>query len=101
MFTNTHIPIKYKFLGVILFIMLNALGVFFYFTYTTFSEDKKLFVDIPGQGKHEMLPMGKDAFFMRAGPVKLRFKRDAKGTLEEMAIEPADGDPSVAQKVSG
>lgn len=44
MFAKTHIPIKYKFLGVILFIMFLSLGVFFYFTYTTFSEDKKLFV---------------------------------------------------------
>lgn len=44
MFSGTHIPIKYKFLGVILFIMFMSLGVFFYFTYTTFSEDKKLFV---------------------------------------------------------
>lgn len=44
MFSRTHIPIKYKFLSVILFIMFLSLGVFFYFTYTTFSEDKKLFV---------------------------------------------------------
>lgn len=44
MLSKIHIPIKYKFLSVILFIMFSALGVFFYFTYTTFSEDKKLFV---------------------------------------------------------
>src|SRR5687768_2056589 len=44
MLARMHIPIKYKFLGVILFIMFFSLGVFFYFAYTTFAEDKKLFV---------------------------------------------------------
>jgi len=44
MFPRTHIPIKYKFLSVIVLIMFLSLGIFFYFTYTTFSEDKKLFV---------------------------------------------------------
>jgi len=39
-----HISIKYKFLGVLLSILLFSLGIFFYFTYTTFAEDKKLFV---------------------------------------------------------
>jgi len=44
MLPGTHIPIKYKFLSVIVLIMFLSLGLFFYFTYTTFSEDKKLFV---------------------------------------------------------
>lgn len=44
MLSKTHIPIKYKFLSVIVLIMFMSLGIFFYFTYTTFSEDKKLFV---------------------------------------------------------
>lgn len=39
-----YIPIKYKFLAVLFSITLLSLGVFFAFTYKTFSEDKKLFV---------------------------------------------------------
>lgn len=39
-----YIPIKYKFLAVLFTITLLSLGVFFAFTYKTFSEDKKLFV---------------------------------------------------------
>lgn len=38
------IPIKYKFLAVLMLITLSALGVFFFYTNQIFSEDKKLFV---------------------------------------------------------
>jgi phosphoserine phosphatase RsbU/P len=38
------IPIKYKFLSVLLFITLSAIGIFFYFTQQVFYEDKRLFV---------------------------------------------------------
>jgi hypothetical protein len=62
-------------------------------------EGKQLFIDIPGQGKHEMLPTGKDKFFLREGPVKIAFKRDDKGAISEMAIEA--GETSVAKRVGG
>ncbi|MGH8189613.1 MAG: alpha/beta fold hydrolase, partial [Steroidobacteraceae bacterium] len=58
-------------------------------------EGKQLFMTIPGQGKHEMLPFEKDGFFMREGPVKLRFKRDADGAIREVAIE-TSGSPQTA-----
>lgn len=38
------IPIKYKFLLVLLALLLGALAVFFFFAYRTFSEDKKVFI---------------------------------------------------------
>ncbi|MBY0371764.1 hypothetical protein K2X33_13855, partial [bacterium] len=38
------IPLKYKFLGVMLFVLLSALSVFLYLAQQTFSEDKKLFI---------------------------------------------------------
>ncbi len=38
------IPLKYKFLSVLLLITLSAIGVFFYLTNQIFSEDKRLFV---------------------------------------------------------
>lgn len=41
---NFIIPIKYKFLAVLMLITLSALGVFFFYTQQIFSEDKKLFV---------------------------------------------------------
>lgn len=41
---NFIIPIKYKFLAVLMMITLSALGVFFHYTNQIFSEDKKLFV---------------------------------------------------------
>lgn len=64
-------------------------------------EGKALFIEIPGQGKHEMLPFEKDGFFMRAGPVKLRFKRGADGKVTEVVIETTDGAPSTAQRIAG
>ncbi|HZP88531.1 MAG TPA: prolyl oligopeptidase family serine peptidase [Burkholderiales bacterium] len=60
-------------------------------------EGKQLFIDIPGQGKHEMLPTGKDKFFLREGPVKIAFKRDDKGAISEMAIEA--GETNVAKRL--
>jgi dipeptidyl aminopeptidase/acylaminoacyl peptidase len=63
-------------------------------------EGKALFMDIPGQGKHEMLPFEKDGFFMRAGPVKLRFKRGADGKVSEVGIETSDGAPNTAQRIA-
>jgi dipeptidyl aminopeptidase/acylaminoacyl peptidase len=62
-------------------------------------QGKQLFIDIPGQGKHEMLPTGKDKFFLREGPVKIEFKRDDKGAISEMAIEA--GETNVAKRVGG
>lgn len=50
-------------------------------------EGKQLFMTIPGQGKHEMLPFEKDGFFMREGPVKLHFKRGADGAVSEVGVE--------------
>lgn len=41
---DIFIPIKYKFLGVLMSILLVALGIFLFFAQKTFSEDKKLFV---------------------------------------------------------
>jgi hypothetical protein len=48
-----------------------------------------------------MLPFEKDGFFMRAGPVKLRFKRGADGKVTEVVIETTDGAPSTAQRIAG
>ena len=62
-------------------------------------EGAHLFIDVPGQGKHEMFPMAKDAFFMREGPVKLQFRRDAQGAPSEVEIETGDG-ANVASRVS-
>lgn len=39
-----QIPLKYKILSVMLFVMFVGFGAFFYFAHKTFSEDKKLFV---------------------------------------------------------
>lgn len=64
-------------------------------------EGKVLFIDIPGQGKHEMLPFEKDGFFMRAGPVKLRFERGADGKVGAVAIETTDGEPNTARRIAG
>ena len=62
-------------------------------------EGKSLFMDIPGQGKHEMLPFEKDGFFMRAGPVKLRFRRGADGKVTEVGIETTEGEPNTAARL--
>ncbi len=43
-FRDLIIPLKYKFLSVLLLITLSAIGVFFYLTNQIFSEDKRLFV---------------------------------------------------------
>ncbi len=37
-------PLKYKFLGVMLFVVLSGLSVFLYVAQSTFSEDKKVFI---------------------------------------------------------
>jgi dipeptidyl aminopeptidase/acylaminoacyl peptidase len=71
------------------------------FKLTVTLEGKALFIEIPGQGKHEMLPLEKDGFFLRAGPVKLRFKRGADGKVTEVGIEPKDGPPNTAKRVAG
>lgn len=42
--SRVRIPLKVKFLGVLLLILLTALGTFFYVAQQTFAEDKKLFV---------------------------------------------------------
>ena len=39
-----YIPLKYKVLGVLLFILFTALGVFGYFAQSLFSDDKRLYV---------------------------------------------------------
>lgn len=44
MLKRIQIPLKYKFLGVMLFVMFVGFGAFFYYAHQTFSEDKKLFV---------------------------------------------------------
>jgi len=62
-------------------------------------EGKQLFIDIPGQGKHEMLPTAKDAFFLREGPVKLKIERGADGKIAAMRIEPAGGEANVAKRI--
>ena len=53
---------------------------------------------IPGQGKHEMLPFEKDGFFLREGPVKLRFQRGADGAVSAVVVE-ASGAPQTAARV--
>jgi len=57
------------------------------YTVTVSHEGTQLFMSIPGQGKHEMLPFEKDGFFMREGPVKLRFKRADDGAVKSVVIE--------------
>jgi phosphoserine phosphatase RsbU/P len=42
--TKVTMPLKYKFLGVMLFVVLSALSVFLYVAQNTFSEDKKVFI---------------------------------------------------------
>ncbi len=44
MFGKIQISLKYKFLGVMMLVLLSSLGVFFALAQDTFSEDKKLFV---------------------------------------------------------
>lgn len=44
MFGVKYIPIRYKFLFVLLVLLLTSLSLFGYFAYKTFAEDKKLFV---------------------------------------------------------
>jgi phosphoserine phosphatase RsbU/P len=44
MLSKIHISLKYKFLGVMMLVLLSSLGVFFGLAQDTFSEDKKLFV---------------------------------------------------------
>jgi len=61
-------------------------------------EGKQLFMTIPGQGKHEMLPFEKDGFFLREGPVKLRFQRGADGAVSAVVVE-ASGAPQTAARV--
>lgn len=61
-------------------------------------EGRQLFMTIPGQGKHEMLPFEKDGFFMREGPVKLRFQRGEDGNISAVVIE-ASGAPQTAARV--
>lgn len=61
-------------------------------------EGRQLFISIPGQGTHEMLPFEKDAFFLRAGPVKLRFQRGADQAISGVTIE-AGGPAQVATRV--
>ncbi len=63
-------------------------------------EGKQLFIDIPGQGRHELLPTARDAFFMRAGPVKLTVQRDDKGAVSGLEIAPTGGEKSVAKRVA-
>src|SRR6185295_1488362 len=57
------------------------------YSLTVSQEGTQLFMSIPGQGKHEMLPFEKDGFFMREGPVKLRFKRADDGAVKSVVIE--------------
>ncbi|MBI4404909.1 MAG: SpoIIE family protein phosphatase [Deltaproteobacteria bacterium] len=66
------VPLRYKFLSVLLGILVSALALFFYFAYDTFSEDKKLFVMDLNMG------LVKSAI----SEVKL----ELKGRLEDMQI---------------
>jgi dipeptidyl aminopeptidase/acylaminoacyl peptidase len=61
-------------------------------------EDGVLFVSIPGQGKHELLPFEEDGFFMREGPVRLRFQRAGDGAIAAVAIE-TGGPPQTAKRI--
>jgi dipeptidyl aminopeptidase/acylaminoacyl peptidase len=61
-------------------------------------EGRQLFITIPGQGTHEMLPFEKDGFFVRAGPVKFRFQRGADQAISGVTIE-ASGPVQVATRV--
>jgi dipeptidyl aminopeptidase/acylaminoacyl peptidase len=60
-------------------------------------EGDRLFISIPGQGKHELLPLGKDGFFMHEGPVKLRFQRDGDA-ISAVVIE-TSGPPQTARRI--
>jgi acetyl esterase/lipase len=60
-------------------------------------EAEQLFITIPGQGKHRMLPFEKDGFFLQDAPVKLRFQRDAQGAIASMNID-SGGTQSTAKR---
>jgi pimeloyl-ACP methyl ester carboxylesterase len=60
-------------------------------------EGERLFIDIPGQGKHELLPFENDGFFMREGPVKLHFQREG-GAVSAVVIE-TSGSPQTARRI--
>lgn len=62
-------------------------------------EGKRLFMDVPGQGKFEMLPFEKDGFFMREGPVKLRFQRGADSVVDAVTVEASGGNPRSAKRI--
>jgi dipeptidyl aminopeptidase/acylaminoacyl peptidase len=68
------------------------------YTLSVTLEGEQLFIDIPGQGKHELLPFETDAFFMRDGPVKLRFQREPAGSVSALVIE-ASGPPQTAKRI--
>lgn len=71
------------------------------YTLTVSLEGKQLFMTVPGQGKHQMLPFENDGFFMREGPVKLRFKRSEDGTISEVVIETREDPPNTATRIGG
>lgn len=60
-------------------------------------EAEQLFITIPGQGKHRMLPFEKDGFFLSDAPVKLRFQRDAQGAIASMNVD-SGGTQSTAKR---
>ncbi len=54
-------------------------------------EDGRLFVEIPGQGKHELLPFAADSFFVQAAPTRFVFKREG-GAVTAMALHSDGGE---------
>jgi dipeptidyl aminopeptidase/acylaminoacyl peptidase len=67
------------------------------FTVTVTIDKKSLFIDVPGQGKFELLPFEADGFFLREAPTRFVFRRSA-GNVSAVAMVSGDGEQVAERK---